>query len=171
MRTWRFLRMMLWPPKPPTCVRKMINFTRPRKGHWADFKGGTNFDAQFIICGNVAKGDEIFVSMQSGRIGCYSLFSVLQNFSGVGEWKARGCLVRLYENARPLSCFDPQPRRRIAGLLGDGSGRVQPDSGKLAPLSSGFTEPTSEFWKIFVRDEACRNRADSLRTAGNLRLG
>lgn len=165
---WQLLKRLLWPPEPISLLRRVIDFTTPRKNHWLNFEGGDNFDARFAIRGQVARGDEVLVRMQSGRIGCYSLFSVIRDFTGVADWKARGAAIgytdRMVLHQRTAPCAKPEVTR----LLSDGTWRVQSDSSKLADLQSGFTQPTSEFWKIRARNEARRDWTDSLRPTSHL---
>lgn len=152
-------------------VSRLIDFTDPFPNHWADFEGGDNFNARFSIRGNVAKGDEIIVRLRSGKHGYYSLYSVLRDFTGVADWKASGCLVDVQDPHTSIISPNPIPAPKIKGLLCSENGRVQPDAGKLAPLQSGFTDSTSDFWKILCRDEARSSRTDRIRSAGYLRLG
>lgn len=154
---------MSWPfrKKPsPIVLRCTIDFTRPTKDHWARYENGGNFDALFSIRGYVAKNDDILVPMQSGRIGRYRLFSVIRDFMGAADWKARGVACG-YQEPIPTVRPDTEPRPVvIKGLLGDGTRWVRSDKGELAHLPSGFTKPSSEFWKILTRHEARRGWAD-----------
>lgn len=157
---WKLLKA-LWSPQRPMRLRCTIDFTKPRSDHWVSFDGGTNFDAHFTIRGQVTLGDQILVRMQSGRIGCYRLFSVRPDFMGLANWKAQGIGVNYRDDLWP-------PTPKIKGLLTDGTRWVRSSSGELAHLPSGFTKPASEFWSILVRDEARRGRSNSMRTTGNL---
>lgn len=165
---WRLLKEWIFPPKPISLLTRVIDFTQPRKDHWLRYQGGDHFDSHFSIRGHVIRGDEVLIRMQSGRVGCYSLFSVIRDFSGQADWLARGAAVGYADKVEQKPPMAALPRPQITRLLGDGTWRVQPDSSKLAALSSGFTLPTSEFWKVFARNEACGHRANSLRTTGNL---
>jgi hypothetical protein len=163
---WRF-----WGQKPSTTVTYLsreIDFTRPTLKQWASYEGGDNFSAQFRIRGNVANGDEILIPMRSGRIGRYCLYSVLRDFSGTADWKVRGCAVGYQKFSETTSPICQVVKPAIKGLLGDGSRGLQPNSSQLAHVQGSFTEPTSEFWKILVRDEARSARADRMRTASHL---
>jgi hypothetical protein len=155
----------MWPfsKRKPSLIQlasRVIDLTEPTEDHWGIFEGGDNFDARFTMHGDVAKGDEILVRMQSGRIARYCAFSCIHNFCGPGEWKVRACICG----------YEKEPVQ-IKGLLTAGSTSVRSGPSQPSTLSSGFTEPASGFWKILARDEACRAGADRLRTAGNLRLG
>jgi hypothetical protein len=161
---FRFLKELLFPPKPLPALRCMIDFTRPTKDHWASFEGGDNFHARFVIKGNVRHGDEILVRMQSRRKGCYRLYSVHRDWSRLGDWRCAGMAVGYWDDP-------PVPEKvapKIKGLLSDGTRWVRSDTGELAHLSSGFTKPASEFWKILARNEARRGWTDSMRATGNL---
>jgi len=165
---WQFWKRK---PSPIQLVSRQVDFTEPTLTHWANFEHGSNYNAHFAIRGDVAKGDEILVRMQSGRVARYCLYSAIRDFHGVADWKVVGCICG-YESPRQIVLeHDKAPAPKIKGLLGDGSGSLRSSPSKPPDLPSGFTEPTSEFWKVLARDEACRARADRLRTAGNLRLG
>lgn len=136
-----------------------------------DFDGGDNYDARFIIRGYVAKGDEILVRMQSGRLCRYQLFSVLPDFSGKANWKARGIAIEYWHTRettqhRVEPVLVPKP-----SLAPAPAPSVRPDRGQLATLQSGFTLPTSEFWKVRARNEASSARANSIRPASYLSTG
>src|SRR5271168_726060 len=163
---FRFLKELLWPPPKPPVLRRVIDFTHPREDHWASFDGGNNFDARFTIRGNVAFGDQILVAMQSGRIGCYRLFSVRSDFTGKANWKAQGMAVAYWTEAESIQRVVKPALPKVKGLLGNGSGWIRSDSGQLAHLPSGFTKPASEFWKVLCRDEACNRRSNSMRANG-----
>lgn len=164
---WPFLRKLLVPVRN-SVVTNIIDFREPRLDHWASFEGGDNFDARFSIRGRVAKGDEIIVRMRSGRSCSYQLFSVRPDFTRDADWVVRGCVVGWFQQGRLV----PEAKRNAGPsaqrLLGSGSGGIQSYPSELAPLSDGFTYPTSEFWKIRARNEACSARANQLRATGNL---
>lgn len=164
----------MWPFSPkrskPTVVR-LVNFTRPRPDHWASFEGGDNFDAQFLVRGGVSKGDEIFVLMESGRVGCYQLFSVIRDFTGKADWRVRGCAVGYFKDGKPVQDEVEAPSLPVPRLASDKAWGVRSYASELAPLPVGFTEPTSEFWKIRARNEARSARASQLRATGDLSIG
>jgi hypothetical protein len=154
---WRLLKG-LWGPKPAPHPTKLHNFTQPTRDRWASFEGGDNFDARFSIRGcAVARGDQIFVRMRSGLVARFSLFSVLRDFTGQADWRVRGCILGYWKNGTPS--------KRQTSLV---VGRIQPDPSKLAYLQIGFTKPTSEFWKILARNEACSLGTNRLRAGSHL---
>jgi hypothetical protein len=148
-------------PKP----FRSIDFTRTTKEHWAGYDNGDAYDTQFTIRGaKIAFGDYMLVRMQSGRIARYRVFSVRRDYTGRADWVVRATAigyVPMVEQAMP-------PVSKIKGLLGDGSGGIRSNASQPAHLPNGFTKPTSEFWKILVRDEVSRDRTNSMRTTGNL---
>lgn len=161
---WRF-----WQRKPfESNQYRTVDFSQPSPSKWAKFEGGDNFDACFRINGDVRKGDEILVPMASGRIGRYCLFSVLPDFRSGATWMVRSCAIGYEDRQTLVIRHDSVPTPTIKGLLGDGTGRSRPDFSQSLVISSGFTQPTSEFWKILVRDEARRSRSNSMRTANHL---
>lgn len=153
---WRFL-WKLTRKKPQPKVFRSINFVEATKDHRAVFVGGNCYDARFDIRGQIAYGDEILVRMRSGRIGRYRVFSVQKDFSGNSDWLVRATGVGYQETSKQI----PQ-------LPCHNARWVRSDTGELAHLPSGFTKPASEFWKILVRDQASRDRTNSMRTTGNL---
>lgn len=163
----KLLKAWSWPPRPPV-LRRTLDFTRPRDDHWASYDGGDNYDAYFTIRGAVAHGDTIVVAMQSGRAGCYKLFSVRPDFMGEGDWKAQGIRTGYWSEVPLVPKLDTTSHPKIKGLLGDGTRWIRSNSGELAHLPSGFTKPASDFWKVLCRDEARRGWADSIRATGNL---
>jgi hypothetical protein len=151
-----------WKPKPQP-LHCMIDFTKSRKDHWAGFDGGDNHDAMFSIVGHVQIGDELLIRMQSGRIGRYRVFSRFFDPTGVVDWHIRATAIGYLSEERCLA-----PMVKVQGLLGDGSGRLRSDSSQSTPLSSGFIEPSGDFWKVLCRDEARRGWTDSMRTTGDM---
>lgn len=165
---WRKLLWWRQRKSNPLPVHCTISFINPSKERWAGFDGGDNNDARFTVRGNVKIDDEILIRMQSGRIGRYRLFSVLRDWMGVGDWKVKAVAVGYQTTPRVIEGVEQNPAPKIKGLLGDGTRWVRSSSGELAHLPSGFTKPSSEFWEILCRDEACHRRAGSMRSASNL---
>lgn len=165
---WRFLRRFLTPPSTQVYLSRVLDFTRPNPEYWLDFVGGDNFDAHFLIRGDVAQGDDVLVRMQSGRIGRYTLFSVRSTFMAQAHWKARGIFICYQKTIPTLAVLSAFPEHQIKGLLGPGLGRIRPDPSKFIDLPLGFTLPSSEFWKILARNEVCCGRTGLLRTTSNL---
>jgi hypothetical protein len=163
---FHFLKALFRPKPEPW--RSLVDFSDPRPNHWANYNGGTNFEAHFTIRGQVALGDEILVGMSSGRVGRYRLYSVRPDFVDGADWKAQGMAIGYWggmpTTTRPRPIAEPE----IKGLLGDGSRWVRSDKGELAHLPSGFTKPTSDFWKILCRDEACHQGTDRMRATSDL---
>jgi hypothetical protein len=169
VKMWRLLKSLLIPPKPiPLGPTRVIDFSTPRRGHWIKFEGGDNFDAQFVVCGSVTKGDDVLVLMQSGRIGRYTLFSVLRDFRGGAEWRVRGVAIGYWPLDLLRQKSVPSTPRAIKGLLGDGSRRVQPNLGQSSPLPDGFTKSSSEFWAVLGCNETHCAGANSCRTTSNM---
>lgn len=170
---WKALKESLGRGTPPTPVvsRRIVDFTRSTKDHWIKFEGGDNYNAMFNIRGACKMGDDILVCMSSGRIGRYRIFSLLPDFTGVGDYRARAVGVCYW----PKASVDPRPSAtpvvKIKGLLGDGTRWVRSDKGELAHLPSGFTKPASEFWKVFHGGTPGSRSTNPDGTTGNPSLG
>lgn len=162
---WRFLQSLFQRKSAPVITyHRTIDYTKPHRNHWLDYRGGDPYGASFDVRGPVARGNDVLVRMRSGRIGRFTVYSVRKDFTGMADWKATGAFI----------CYEPAPateHRPIKGLLGDGTGSVRSDKSKPALLSSGFTEPSSEFWEVLCRDEARHSWADPVRATGRLRFG
>jgi len=164
------LRRLFQKPKPLKArpIHFVYDFTKPEKNHWIAFEGGDNYAAKFRITGDVKAYDDVLVRLKSGRIGRYRLFSVLRDFSGASDWTALGMAIGYWSEPQQEASMAAKPDPKIKGLLGDGSGGLRSDPGESSALSSGFTLPSSEFWKVLERNEACHRRAGSMRSGSDL---
>lgn len=160
MSFWKLFRRKT----APQILWRVIDFTHPIVEHWAQFDGGGVYDAMFTIRGQVHRGDQILVRLKSGRIGRFSLFSCQRDFFGLGDYRVRGCIVGYHDRPRAAETGPTT----IKGLLTDGGRSLRPGLGESPNISSGFTKPASEFWKILARNEAGHARASSIRTASHL---
>lgn len=166
---WWRLKHLWKPAEPIRIICKQIDFTEPTSNHWASYDYGDNYDARFTIRGAVQRGDEILVVLRSGNIGRYRLFSVLPDFTGIGDSKVRATGIGYYKKAPVRSVSIPLlPAPKIKALLTDGSGGPRSCNGQLFDLQSGSLVPTSDQWKILVRNEACRARTSEMRATSNL---
>lgn len=150
---WKRLKA-LFLPTPPDWLCRSVDFTRPTKEHWAKFQGGENYDARFLVRGQVAVGDEIRIKMRSGRIGCFRIRSRRLDFMGSGDYIVQAIALGY--------ASDSPPQLELKGLPVKGPRWVRSDSGELAHLPSGFTKPASEFWKILARDASSGTGTDSV---------
>lgn len=165
LKQWLGRTQQLTPPE-----FRLIDFTKPTATHWAGFDGGNNYDACFTIkCARPLHfKDYILVRLQSGRIGRYRVFSALPDFSRVADWKVRAVAVGYWEPDRTMAHNPSRPAPKTQGLLCAPTGGIRPPVSQSPALPRGFTKPTSDFWKVFARDEACHRRTSTVRAGGNL---
>lgn len=169
--TWKMLKQLLWPQHKlePIVLWRIHDFTKPSSIHWAGFDMGDNYGAHFTLRTNgvVKVGDEILVTMRSGRVGRYRIFSGRRDFTGRADYRVEATAIgyadspvqRLPMEPRPVSL----PTPKVTALLGDGTWSTRSDNGKLSDLSGGTPIGASELWKVHARNEAGSRRSNPLR--------